>query len=282
MCLIRWLEHEGVSYDVVTDLELHERPHEALRGYRVVMTGAHPEYWSAPMLDGLDAYFDAQGRFIYWGGNGFYWVTGIAPRRRWAVEVRRGTNGTRTWDTPPGEHHLEATGEPGGLWRYRDRSPQELVGVRFIAQGYGSASPYRRTAASYLPQNSFVFAGLDSDVIGESGTILGAAGGFEMDGYDATAPPARGVVDVLATATEFSEDYDPALEDLFVSNQIHYPEMRKRVRSDVVLFRHHGGAVVFSVGSISWCGSLVTKDCSNDVARVTHNVISRFLDPQPL
>jgi N,N-dimethylformamidase len=42
----------------------------------------------------------------------------------------------------------------------------------------------------------------------------------------------------------------------------------------------HGGAV-FSTGSITFCGSLVTNNCQNDISQLMKNVVDRFLDPAP-
>jgi hypothetical protein len=36
---------------------------------------------------------------------------------------------------------------------------------------------------------------------------------------------------------------------------------------------------VFSVGSITYCGSLLSADGDNDVARLTRRVLDRFADP---
>lgn len=77
---------------------------------------------------------------MYLGGNGYYWVTIRDRRRPHIIEVRRGQAGTRAWSSLPGEAHHSSTGEPGGLWRHRGRSPNELVGVRFIGQGYDDIS----------------------------------------------------------------------------------------------------------------------------------------------
>jgi N,N-dimethylformamidase len=38
---------------------------------------------------------------------------------------------------------------------------------------------------------------------------------------------------------------------------------------------------VFSTGSIAWCGSLSHNGYANNVARITGNVLRRFLDPTP-
>ena len=79
--LLHWLEHRQIEVDVLTDDDLHTRGAAALSPYRVVLTGSHPEYYSAQMLDGLDGYLAAGGRLMYLGGNGFYWVT-TAPAGR--------------------------------------------------------------------------------------------------------------------------------------------------------------------------------------------------------
>jgi N,N-dimethylformamidase len=38
---------------------------------------------------------------------------------------------------------------------------------------------------------------------------------------------------------------------------------------------------VFSVGSISWFGALARNGYDNDIARITENVVTRFLNPIP-
>ena len=62
----------------IADDDLHRHGHAALANFRAIVTGSHPEYWSPPMLAGLDDYLEAGGRLVYLGGNGFYWVT-ICP-----------------------------------------------------------------------------------------------------------------------------------------------------------------------------------------------------------
>jgi N,N-dimethylformamidase len=54
-----------------------------------------------------------------------------------------------------------------------------------------------------------------------------------------------------------------------------------KVRADMVFFETPNGGAVFSVGSINWLGSLAWNKFDNNVARVTHNVLRRFLDPRP-
>ena len=84
--LVDWLAEKGFEVDVITDEDLHEEGERLLRRYRVVLTGSHPEYWTAPMLDALESWLeDAGGRLMYLGGNGFYWVTSVDPTGRLVV-----------------------------------------------------------------------------------------------------------------------------------------------------------------------------------------------------
>lgn len=53
------------------------------------------------------------------------------------------------------------------------------------------------------------------------------------------------------------------------------------IRADMTFFETPAGGAVFSNGSITFCGSLLSDQEHNDVSRLTHNVIDRFLDPKP-
>ena len=53
------------------------------------------------------------------------------------------------------------------------------------------------------------------------------------------------------------------------------------VRADMIFFEGPRGGAVFSVGSIAYAGSLAHQDYRNDIARLTTNVLRRFLDPAP-
>ena len=48
-----------------------------------------------------------------------------------------------------------------------------------------------------------------------------------------------------------------------------------------VFFEHPGGGAVFSPGSIAFVRSLAHKGYDNNIARLTRNVLRRFLDPAP-
>jgi hypothetical protein len=54
-----------------------------------------------------------------------------------------------------------------------------------------------------------------------------------------------------------------------------------RRHPDMTFFETAHGGAVFSTGSITFCGSLVTSGCENDVSQLLKNVVDRFLDPAP-
>lgn len=280
--LIGWLTRMTQAFDVITDEDLHAEGADLLARYQVVLTGSHPEYYTTPMLDGISGYLERGGRLMYLGGNGFYWVTSIDPERPHLIELRRGTTGTRAWESQPGEGYHSTTGEPGGLWRLRGRGPQRTVGVGFAAQGWGGASGYVRQPASFDPRAAFVFDGIAADeVIGDFGFVLGGAAGDEIDRFDlGLGSPAHGLL-LATSAGQHTDYYQVTAEDVPIMVPGQGGTESPRVRADMVLFETARGGAVFSVGSINWLGSLGWNDYQNNVAHVTGNVLRRFLDPTP-
>ena len=275
--LLGWLRAHGVEPDVVTDHDLDRDGEALLRDRRVVVTGSHPEYVSGPMLDALEAHIARGGRLMYLGGNGFYWVTSLAGDSGELIEVRRGTSGTRAWESAPGEERHASTGELGGLWRHRGRPPNRLVGVGFASQGWdGRNRPYRRTARGRDPDVAWVFEGVDGDLVGERGLVMDAAAGDELDRADAAhgTPPET---IVLASAEDFSDAYQLVIEDALEMLPGSGGSAEPRVRADMTLTPHPSGGATFAVGSISWSAALPIDGGDNPASRVTENVLRRFL-----
>ena len=275
-----FLDHRGEPWDALTDHDLHEQGAKLLQRYQVILTGTHPEYCSREMLVALRQYLETGGRVMYLGGNGFYWVTSIDPRRPYLAEVRRGVNGTRAWTSLPGELRHQTTGEQGGLWRYRQRSPNALVGVGFTAQSDSrdGAPGYQRTRVSFEPGYSWIFDGVsDADVIGDYGLSLGGAAGYEIDRHDpALGSPDQSVV-LMTSQGMHPDSYLLVVEDAEVMIPNVTAGTNPRVRSDVAYLPYEGGGAVFSVGSCSWCGSLSHNSYDNDIYRITDNVLTAFV-----
>jgi N,N-dimethylformamidase len=278
--VIDWLEAIGQPYDVITDEDLHREGLALLAPYRTVMTGTHPEYYTTAMLDAVEAYLGEGGRLMYMGGNGFYWRTAFHDTLPGVVEVRRGEAGTRTWEGHPAEMHLSFTGELGELWRSSGRAPQRVVGVGFASEGFDVNSYFVRTPESANPRAAFIFEGIGMhERIGDFGSLGGAAG-FELDLADlrlGTPPHAL----VVARSVEHSNVYAVSPEELISAQPgtdgIEHP----KVRADMTFFETTKGGAVFSTGSIAWASSLAHNNYDNNVARLTRNVLRRFLDSAP-
>lgn len=86
---------------------------------------------------------------------------------------------------------------------------------------------------------------------------------------------------MVATATGFSDLYQHAIEEVPMSNSLQGGTIEPRVRADMVFFETPNGGAVFSVGSIAYAGCLLLERGDNDIARITANVLRRFLDPLP-
>jgi N,N-dimethylformamidase len=275
--MVEWLHRFGYDFDVITDEELHRQGASCLEGYDIVVTGSHPEYPSAQMLDAYEAYRDAGGSLCYLGGNGFYWVTGVVNATAPVVETRRGNAGVRSWDSPPGEVDLVSSWEPGGLWRYRGRAPQRLFGVGMAAAG-GVSRPYRITADERVRATaSWFYEGIEGDLIGEVGFVRGAAAGDEIDRADRTLGTPPGAL-VLASSWDHEEGAQRATEEILQTfpgstNGPNDPE----IRADMVYFDTPAGGSVFATGSIAYFGALLVDDGDNNASRVLRNVFEHML-----
>jgi len=277
--LAAWLDGIEQWFDALTDELLDAEGAALLEPYRVILTGTHPEYWTGAMLRAARSYLEGGGRLMYLGANGFYWVTALSQDRS-CIEIRR-VDGNRAWQAGPGEAHLSFTGEYGGLWRMRGQAPQRLTGVGFTAQGFDCNRPYERSDRSYQPDVAWVFDGVPERTFGDQpNTVLrqGAAG-FEIDRADAALGSPTETV-VLATAGGFSDAYQLAVEDVLVSDSRQGGSVNPLVRADLTLLPFPRSGAVFSTGSIAWCGALAHEGGENQIARITLNVLRRFLSDE--
>jgi N,N-dimethylformamidase len=267
LCLLDWLETKGHPYDVLTDEDLHREGPDLLGAYRVVVTGAHPEYTTTPMMGAFETFLAGGGRLLYLGGNGFWMVTGVHEERPHVIEIRRRAPTSGLWGSQPGEVFLSTTGELGDTWQQRRDRPRDLVGIGFERMAL-EGRPYRREAGSFDPRAAFVFEGVEPDeLIGDFGLLFGGAASYEVDGIDVVfGTPAHALL--LARASGFMP--------------VGTPELDHEPRADMVFFETPRGGAVFSTGSIGWCAALSHASYDNNVSRITENVLRRFLSEAPL
>ena len=278
--ILGWLEHLDQPFDVISDEDLEAEGAGILEGYRAVITGTHPEYYSVGMLDSLHSYLGGGGRLMYLGGNGFYWRVSFHPEFPGVIECRKSEDGIRAFAPLPGEFYASFTGEYTGLWRRNGRPPNELVGIGMVSQGFDCSSPYILREASRDPRAAFVFEGVEGPVIGDFGLSGGGAAGLELDATDRSlgTPPHTLV---LAASERHTDLYLMTPEDMNDPVPGLGGSEAEIIRAEMVFFETPGGGAVFSTGSIAWCGSLSHANYDNDVARITTNVLKRFLDEMP-
>ncbi len=275
--LFAWLENQRQEFDVITDEDLHEEGVELLHPYKVVMTPSHPEYHTTNTLNAIYEYTRSGGRLMYLGGNGFYWKVAVNENLPGMVEIRRAEGGIRTWAAEPGEYYNSLDGEYGGMWLRNGRPPQRLAGVGFTAQGDFQGTYYRRNSdldAKY----EWVFEGVDDEILGDFGLSGGGAAGFELDRADFSLGTPRNTA-VLASSENYPEHFVLVPEEILshVATRSGKP-VSELIRSDIVIFETAKGGRVFSVGSITFCGSLPWNNFDNNISRMTANVLNRFLE----
>ena len=276
--LIAWLHEKGYAYDIITDQELHDEGVGAIAGYKAVTTGSHPEYHTKNTLDALQQYRDNGGRFMYLGGNGFYWRIAVHDSEPGALEIRRGETGIRAWASEPGEYYNAFDGAYGGLWRRSARPPQQLAGIGFSAQGNFFGSYYqRRTGADTPPCNEWIFAGIDDDIIGDFGLSGGGAAGYELDRVDYRLG-SPDTIQIAASSAGHNDTFVLVPEEhlTHITNWAGEP-LEHLLRADMVYFDLPGGGEVFATGSITFCGSLPHNNFNNNVSALLGNVLNRFL-----
>jgi N,N-dimethylformamidase len=279
--LTDWLDAMDFPYDVITEDDLDAEGIALLAPYRCVLTGTHPEYPSKRMLDAIATYQNQGGRFIYCGGNGFYWRTSYHPELSGVIEMRRAEDGIRSWLAEGGEYYHSFTGELGGMWRRMGHAPQSVAGTGMAAQGFDVSTYYERTPESFDARARFIFEGIGTtERLGDFGLIGGGAAGWEIDRADhALGTPPHALV--VATATNFTSVYHWVKEELTHTHSANTGETCPFVRCDMVFYETPNGGAVFSTSSIAWAGALSHNNYENNVSLITANVIRRFLDATP-
>lgn len=71
LLLLRWLNAQGIGYDLYTDPDLDADPAMLLE-YRAVVLGSHAEYWTDRARQGLVDFQNNGGRLINTGGNALF------------------------------------------------------------------------------------------------------------------------------------------------------------------------------------------------------------------
>lgn len=249
-----WLESEGYSPDMYTDLDFHEHGCDAGQ-YPILICGTHPEYWTPEMYDNLVAYLDDGGSFAYLGGNGLF--------------------ETCTYDAAAREmSYLE--GVEGGdrvpaLLRARQplRPERSVIGVA-TERCAVTGSPYEVVDAGHP-----LFDGMgvsNGDRFGQVGLNTGFGNG-KASAWEVDTADGLGAISI---------PYSCAMESPLAIPPSELPGGLTFLATgvfdgtgpgaDMVYYDHPGGGFVFSVGSLTFGGSLVVDDI---IQKLMRNVLSK-------
>ena len=273
--LLAWLDAHDIEFDIITDRELQNEGVDCIEHYDMLMTATHPEYHTSETLDALCSFRDNGGHLSYLGGNGFYWRIALHPENTDHLEIRRAEDGIRAWAAEPGEYYQAFDGQYGGLWRRNGRPPQALCGLGFSAQGQFNGSYYRRRPLA--KQMEWILDGIEDEIIGDFGLCGGGAAGFELDRAD-TRLGTPETAHIVATSENHGDDFILVPEEMLTHlTTLPGSTAEELLHADIIWFDLPGGGSVFSVGSITFCGSLPHNNFNNSVSQLLLNVVRHVL-----
>jgi N,N-dimethylformamidase len=273
--IVAFLEHHGIAYDVITDELVDEEGADLLAQYDVIVSSTHPEYVTTTIVDAITEYTAHGGRFMYIGGNGYFWSVGRHPTLPGVMESRNFFDIADRYLT---------NGKRGGLLVETGRHTGPVFGNEMSGMIFNGSSPYRKLEDADDPRASWIFQGTsEGEVFGDYGIdrVHGGAAGFEIDKFNPNNGVPRHALH-LATPEKLRErveDVETSMLPLTVS--YHPSPADVHAKADIVFFETPQGGAMFSTGSITWMSSTLENNYDNDVARITLNVIRRFLDSTP-
>ena len=151
-----------------------------------------------------------------------------------------------------------------------------LVGVGFSCQAAFEGTHYRRLPASHEPRFAWMFDGMNENVIGDYGLSGGGAAGFELDRTDPMLGTPDGTV-ILAQSENPLPSFLTVTEELLSpTHTINGEKVADLSRGELVYFDTPSGGAVFSVGSITFCGSLWRNGFEGPISQLLENVVRRF------
>ena len=252
---MQWLSGAGYQFEVASDVDIHQGRIN-LSAYAVLLLMTHPEYWTVPMRDQVDAYLRSGGSIVYLGGNGLFEVCDLSDDGS-SMAVFMGCDGS---DRLP--------------MLFRNLSPprpeRELLGVGFRFDTDWKADPAFHNATAYrvVAGDHFVFAGTglrSGDLVGSVGRNGGGANGWEMDTSES------GRVDGSAIVTARGTDDRGRAPDNLELLARGVPVDESRYSGDMTIYETGAGGYVFSAGSLCFTGSLVED-------RLLQRIVCNVLD----
>ena len=268
---IRWLARNGYAADFCTDLDIHADP-GLLRGYRLLVSAGHDEYWSEATRDAVEDFVAGGGNLAFFAANLCWWRIHLVDDGAAMVCHQGGPQGALDhWWPPSGaarpEDSLGGTSyRHGGGWWDGPRTTEGYLVQRpdhwiFAGTGLGRGEALGRDSWPPLVGYECDGAPLD-DFDAGCGAVLSARAG------DCGTPSGYTVLAASPLGPGWQEL--PAREGQAAGQGLH--------AATLGMFSRHGTAhgTVFSSGTTDWAQVL---GCGRDrrVERITRNVLDGLL-----
>jgi hypothetical protein len=259
--IVRFLDQFGYDVEYVADTDVDADP-GLLARHRLVVVGAHSEYWTKAMRDGVEAARALGTNIAFLGGNSVFWqIRYEDPSRRVLEEYRSAV-------TDPNPNPRQKTVR----WRDAplDRPECALVGVQWQgADGRSGPGDHDyRVVAAKLADPWFRGTGF------RPGDTVRAAVGRE---WDSVAPECEGRTPPLDVLFHYEGHPTRQLPGVWTSTY-------HSTNADLVRYVAPSGAIVLSVGSIGFGWTLAgsadgapVADGVTDPARPPDARVQRFM-----
>lgn len=278
---VEWAERAGYQLDFASNFDLEFNP-EMLKGYRLVLSVGHDEYWSSGMRDNLEKFIADGGNAAFFSGNTCFWQV-------------RPTNEGRALDCWKMDFQQDPVYKSGdyrfltGTWTNHliNRPENQLTGVSFSYGGYHGFGGKGGDGCYIIHRpDHWVFQGTGlqrGDRLGGKHKIVG----YECDGclfslQDGLPIPTHedgtpDTFEILGSAPAHLSMGDRSL--VWVSEGLYGTDTPQRVKQpgSAMLGTYTRGGTVFTTGCTEWVRGLQGND--PQVEQITRNVLSRLSKP---
>jgi len=262
---VRWLERNGYDVAYATDLDLH-RDGSLLLARKGILFAGHHEYWSRPERDHVEQARDRGIHLGFFASNVSYWQVRVEPSG--SGEPDRALFCAKEPERDP---VYNTGGDTDLTVRFRNQRPPRpevsLVGMMMGAENVeGDFTPLPEARGQWAYAGTGIASGRTRSIPG----LLG----YEVDRTFASDP----------VYGRFSPPGLTVLARAWVQDR-----SGARVPTETTVYTARSGAVVFAAGTMQWSwglddwGAPALRSARGhpDVARITRNVLGRFLGSGP-
>lgn len=289
---VQWAETQGYNLGYAVSHDLDQHPN-LLDGYPAYISVGHDEYWSAGMRDAVENYIDTGGNAAFFSGNTSFWQVRFSENYRQMTAYKCDIH-----DDP--EYNPRNAPTLSTMWSdpLVGRPENQMTGVSFTRGGYAHMPNAPDGTGGYTiwqPDHwAFNATALKAgDTLGAEDIVVG----YECDGCELTFKEGRPVptyaddtpanFEILGTApTHLWETHEApsGLADNYIG-ELNWvaqriggndtPEVREKFANGHAVLGtfKRGQGEVFTTGCTDWAYGLR----SSDVAKVTNNVLARFI-----